>query len=199
MKIIGLTGGIASGKTTVAHFLEELGAVVIDADSIGHEVLRSDSSVRKAVVVEFGKDVLSEDGEISREKLGDMVFGSPERLIELNWITHPRIIDRVHDLLDKYRADGVEVVILEAALLLEADLDSMVDEVWVTVASEATIIRRLTERTGLSEADSLARIRSQLPALERLKQADTVIDTDCPLDELKSRVTKLWRGFSGGE
>ena len=199
MKIIGLTGGIASGKTTVAHFLEELGAVVIDADSIGHEVLRSDKAVRRAVVVEFGKGVLSDDGEISREKLGDMVFSSPERLSELNWITHPQIIDRVHALLEKYRVDGIKTVVLEAALLLEADLNSMVDEVWVTVASEATIIRRLTERTGLSETDALARIRSQLPALERLKHADAVIDTDCPLDELKSRVTKLWRGFSGGE
>ena len=197
MKIIGLTGGIASGKSTVAQFLEELGAVVINADSIGHEVLRSDIDVREAVLTVFGAGVLTPDGEISRERLGALVFSAPEHLSELNRITHPRIIDRVKVCLEKYRCDGVKAVVLEAALLLEADLDSLVDEVWVTVASEATVIKRLGERNGLSQEESLARIRSQLLSAERLKCADAVIDTDCGLDELKARVAKLWWGFSG--
>jgi dephospho-CoA kinase len=193
MKIIGLTGGIGSGKTTVAQFLKELGAVVIDADKIGHEVLRSDAEVWQEVVAAFGEGVLTPNGSISREKLGRIVFGAPESLPKLNVIMHPRIAEGVRAQLERCRKKGVGVVVVEAPLLLEAGWASLVDEVWVTVASEAAILRRLKERTGLSETESLERIRAQMSVAERVKGADVVIDTDCELNELKEKVAELWR------
>jgi dephospho-CoA kinase len=184
MKVIGLTGGIASGKSTVAQFLKELGAVMVDA---------------------FGKDVLTPGGEIDRQKLGQLVFGDPEALNRLNQIIHPRIYELVKARLEDYRRRGVKVVVLEMPLLVEVPLSMRagqptltdeVDEVWVTVAPEAVVLERLKDKTGHSEAHSKARIRSQLPSKERLKHADVVIDTDCPLDELKAKVKKLWQALA---
>ncbi len=193
MKIIGLTGGISSGKTTVAQFLVELGAVVIDADKIGHEVLRSDAEVWQEVVAAFGEGVLTPNGDISRKKLGRIVFGAPESLPKLNMIMHRRIAERVGAELEGYRKQGVGVVVVEAPLLLEAGWASQVDEVWVTTASEATILKRLKGRTGFSEAESLERIRAQMSVAERVKRADVVIDTNCELGELKEKVAELWQ------
>jgi dephospho-CoA kinase len=195
MKIIGLTGGIGSGKSTMARFLKELGAVVIDADKVGHEVLRSDAEVKQEIVAAFGEGVLTAGGSVSRQKLGRIVFGNPESLLKLNVIMHPRIAEVVKAQLEGYRKDGARVVVVEAPLLLEAGWDSLVDEVWVTVAAEATVLKRLEERAGLSEAESLERLRSQMSAAERVKQADVVIDTDCTLDELEKKVVELWQGL----
>ena len=193
MKVIGLTGGIGSGKSTVSQFLAELGAVILDADKVGHEVLNPDTGAWREVVAAFGKQVLAPNGDIDRKKLGEIVFGNPESLSRLNQITHPRISDMVKTQLKEYREQEVDVVVLEAPLLLEANWTSLVDEVWVTVAPESTVIKRLTERAGLSPAESLARIRSQLSSEERIRRADVVIDTDCELDELRVRVGELWR------
>ena len=196
MKVIGLTGGIASGKSTVAQFLKELGVVVIDADKVGHEVLSSDAEAKQEVVAAFGEGVLTPDGSISREKLGRIVFGNPESLLKLNMIMHPRIAERVKARLEGYRKAGARVVVVEAPLLLEAGWASLVDEVWVTVASEATILKRLKERAGLSETESLERLRSQISVAERVRQADVIIDTDCDLGELKGRIAGLWQELS---
>jgi dephospho-CoA kinase len=196
MKVIGLTGGIASGKSTVSRFLKELGAVVIDADRIGHEVLRSDSVVRRELAAAFGEQVLTPGGNVSRCRLGKLVFGNPQALARLNRIMHPRIAARVEAQLERYRRDGVKVVMVEAALLLEAGWASLADEVWVTVASEATVLKRLKGRSGLSDVESRARLRAQLSVAERLKRADVVIDTDCRLDELRARVVGLWQELS---
>lgn len=196
MKVIGLTGGIASGKSTVSGFLKELGVVIIDADKIGHEVLKPDGDAWGEVVAAFGKVILAPDGNVDRKRLGEIVFADYEALACLNQIVHPRIYALVKAQIEEYRRQGVKVVVLEAPLLLEADRPSLadeVDEVWVTVAPEATVIKRLKGKLGLSEAQSLARIRSQLPSKERVKQADVVIDTDCRLDELKARVKELWQ------
>jgi len=191
MKVIGLTGGIASGKSTVSRFLGELGAVVIDADRIGHEVLRSDREVKRELVAAFGQQILTPGGSVSRRRLGKLAFGSPEALARLNQIMHPRIAARAKARLERYRRDGVKVVV-EAALLLEAGWASLVDEVWVTVAAEATVLKRLKGRAGLSEPESRARLRAQLSVAEMVRQADVVIDTDCRLDELRARVVGLW-------
>jgi len=192
MKVIGLTGGISSGKSTVSRFLGELGAVIIDADRVGHEAFKPDTEPWREVVAAFGRQILTPTGEIDREKLGEMVFGSPELLPRLNQIMHPRMYDMVKAKLEEYRQQGVRVVVLEAPLLLEADWTSLADEVWVTTAPESTVLRRLKEKTGLSEEQSLARIRSQMSNEERIKHADVVIDTDCSLDELKAKVRRLW-------
>ena len=192
MKVIGLTGGIGSGKSTVSQFLAELGAVIIDADRVGHEAFKPDTELWREVVAAFGRQVLTPNGDIDRKKLGKIVFGNAELLSRLNQIMHPRMYDMVKIQLEEYRRRGVEVVVLEAPLLLEAGWTSLVDEVWVTVASESTVLKRLQERVGLSKEESLARIRSQLSSEERIKRADVVINTDCSLDELKARVRELW-------
>ena len=192
MRVIGLTGGIGSGKSTVSRLLAELGAVIIDADKVGHEAFKPDTELWREIVTAFGQHVLTPAGEIDREKLGAIVFDDPESLAQLNRIMHSRMYDIVKGQLEQYRQQGVPVVVLEAALLLEADWTAQVEEVWVTVAPEATVIKRLMERTGLSEAQSLARIRAQMSNEDRIKQADVVIDTDCSLDELKAKVEGLW-------
>jgi len=195
MKVIGLTGGIASDKSTVSGFLAELGAVIIDADKVGHEALTSDKDIRYAVEAAFGGEILTPDGDIDRKKLGDIVFGDLSCLSRLNQIMHYRMYGMVKAELEGYRKQGVGVVLLEAPLLIEAGWTSLADEVWVTVAAESTVLKRLKEKLGLSEQESLARIRCQLPSKERVKHADIVIDTDCGLDELRVRVSELWRGL----
>jgi len=192
MKVIGLTGGIGSGKSTVSQFLAELGAVITDADRVGHEAFKPDTELWREVVAAFGRQILTPSGDIDRKKLGEIVFDNAELLRRLNQIMHPRMYDMVKVQLEEYRRQGVEVVVLEAPLLLEAGWTSLVDEVWITVASESTVLRRLQEKVGLSKEDSLARIHSQLPSEERIKCADVVINTDCSLDEVKATVKKLW-------
>ncbi len=195
MKIIGLTGGIGSGKSTVSRFLGELGAVIIDADKVGHEAFKSDTEVWGEIVAAFGEQILATNREIDRKKLGDVVFGNPKSLARLNRIMHPRMYEIVKTKLEEYRRQGMDVVILEAPLLIEAGWTSLVDEIWVTVAPEATVVSRTEERAGLSGEEVLARIRSQLSSGERAKRADLIIDTDCSLDELRARVGELWEGL----
>lgn len=192
MKVIGLTGGIASGKSTVSRFLAGLGAVIIDADRIGHQFLENDGEARQQVVDAFGRQILKPNGEIDRKKLGRTVFKSPEALSRLNQIMHRRIYDMVKTQLEQHQKQGVNVVVVEAPLLIEAGWTSLVDEVWVTVAPRAIVLKRLGQ-VGLSRAESLARIRSQLPARERNKQANVLINTDRSLGELKGKVSKLWQ------
>jgi dephospho-CoA kinase len=193
MKVIGLTGGIGSGKSTVSQFLAELGAVIIDADEVGHEAFQPDTELWREVIAAFGTAILKPSGEIDRSKLGEIVFGNPELLSRLNQIMHPRIYDMVKAQIEDYRRQGVEVIVVEVPLLIEADWAPLVDEIWVTVASEATVLQRLKEKGRLSETQALARIRSQLPIVERVKHADVVIDTECSLDEVKARVEELWQ------
>jgi dephospho-CoA kinase len=202
MKVIGLTGGIGSGKSTVSQFLKELGAVIIDADKVGHEALKPDTKAWREVVAAFSTDIVKSNREIDRKKLGGIVFASAEALARLNNIMHPWMYGTVKAQLEEYRRQGVAVVVLEAPLLIEVPLLMMkagepslldeVDEVWVTVAPEPTVLRRLKKKLGFSESESLARIRSQLSSEEKIKQADVIIDTDCSLDELKARVKELW-------
>ncbi len=193
MKVIGLTGGICSGKSTVSQFLAELGAVIIDADKVGHVAFKPGTDAWREVATAFGKGILAPDGEVDRKKLSEIVFENYEALSRLNKIMHPRIFEMVKKQIEDYRRKGDTVVVLEATLLVEAGWKPLVDEVWLTVASEATALKRLKERSGLSEKEGLARIRSQPLPEERIKHADVVIDTDCTLEELKARVRELWR------
>lgn len=193
MKIIGLTGGTGSGKSTVSKFLAHLGAVVIDADKVGHEVFKPGTKAWQEVVDAFGQGIISADGTIDRRKLGEIVFSNPGARAKLNQVMHPLIYEQVKSRMEEYGRKGAAIIIVEAPLLLEVGWKSLVDEVWVTSASEATVIKRLKEQKGLPEAQSLARVRAQLTDEERIRQADVVIDTDCALDELKERVEALWR------
>ena len=192
MKIIGLTGGYGSGKSTVAKFLAELGAIVVDADEVGHEISKSGTEAWREVVSAFGQGIISFDGTIDRRKLGKIVFRDSDARARLNQIMHPRIRRRVEALIKEYGEKGAGLVVIEAPLLLEARWKSMVDELWVTSAPQTTIISRLREQKGIPESESLARIHAQLSDEERTQQADVVIYTDCTLDELKDRVVELW-------
>ncbi|MFC1977765.1 dephospho-CoA kinase [Chloroflexota bacterium] len=192
MKVIGLTGGIGSGKSTVSQCLAELGAVVLDADKVGHEAFKPDTEAWREVVAAFGRQIIAPGGEIDRKKLGEIVFSQPESLSRLNQIMHPRMYDMMKVQIEEYRRQGADVVVLEAAVLIEANWTSLVDEVWVTVAREAAVLERLKQQRGLAEEQTLARIRSQLSAEERAKHADVVINNDGDLDEMKSKVKELW-------
>jgi len=193
MRVIGLTGGIGSGKTTVAKFLTGLGAVVIEADKVGHEALLPGSPVRSQVVAAFGKEILLPDGNIDRRALAKIVFSSSERLVELNRIVHPWMFGTIKSRIEEFREKGEKVVVLDAAILIEAGWEPLVDEVWVTKASPEIVMNRLKVRgDGLSEADMLARIRRQMTDEERVKYADIVINTDCSPGEVETTVKKLW-------
>ena len=192
MKVIGLTGGIGSGKSTVSRFLSELGAVVLDADKVGHEAYQPGTETWKEVVAAFGQDIIGADESIDRKKLGAIVFGDPAALERLNKIMHPRMYDLMAARIEEYRRQGVKVVVLEAAILLEAGWTPLVDEIWVTVASEPTVVRRVRERTDLPQEQIRSRIRSQLSNEERKKQASVVISNDGDLHELRAKVEELW-------
>ncbi|TET39807.1 MAG: dephospho-CoA kinase [Dehalococcoidia bacterium] len=193
MIVIGLTGGILTGKSTVSEMLAQRGAVIIDADKIGHEAYEPHTETWQQVIETFGREILKENGEIDRKKLGEIVFSNPQALARLNEIMHPQMHSMMREEIERLRGEGVEVVVLEAAVLIEANWTDLVDEVWVTIAPEATAIQRLRNRTGLSEDQARARIRSQLSSEERAKHADVIIDTDCELAEVEANVEELWQ------
>jgi dephospho-CoA kinase len=192
MIIIGLTGGIGSGKSTVARFLSGFGAAVIDLDKIGHDVQKPQSEVWQLLVNAFGKKILLPDGEIDRVKLGKIVFNNREALLKLNSIIHPAIDSVVAGKIDEFRRKGYKVTVLEAAAMIDAGKTDLVEELWVTVASESVVVKRLHHRSGYSEAESKTRINAQLKNEERLKKAAVIINTDCTLDELKARIKSEW-------
>ena len=198
MKVIGLTGSIGSGKSAISRFLAELGATIIEADKLGHEAYMPGTEVWREVVAAFGKQITGADGNIDREKLGKTVFGDSKAREKLNRIMHPKIYGMIKDRLEEYRKQKAGIVVVEAPLLLEANWASLVDEIWITTASETTILKRLKERRKLSEYESLARLRSQLPLGKRLEQADVVIDTEGTLEELKVKIKVLWQKIQAG-
>ncbi len=196
MYVIGLTGGIASGKSTVSDMLRAKGATVVFADRVGHEVYRSGTPVWEQVVQAFGRQVLTEDDEVDRRKLGQIVFSQPGALERLNAITHPPMRRMMIDELEELRREGKRVVVLEAALLIEAGWDDLTDEVWVTVVEPEVAAQRSMERSGLSREQAEARIAAQLSNSERTKHAQAVIDTNCSLAEVAQRVDELWEDLT---
>ncbi len=197
-RVIGLTGGMGSGKSTVSKFLAELGAVVIDADRIGHELYQPNSKVWQELVHTFGQHIVAPDGTIDRKKLGAIVFSSPEQLKRLNGIVHPPMFDMVKERIEEYRRWGIQVVVLDAPILFEANWTPLVEEVWVVVADEKNIIRRAMARTGLPEEQIRARIRSQMSNEERIKRAAVVIHNDGTMEELRTKVKEQWDKLAAG-
>ena len=195
MFVIGLTGGIGSGKSTVSDMLRAKGATVVYADQIGHEVYQPGTAVWDEIVTAFGRQVLAADDQIDRRKLGSIVFADPEARRRLNAITHPPMRRLMAERLDELRRQGVHVAVLEAALLIEADWVDLTDEVWLMLVPPAVAAQRLMERSGLSAEDAEARIASQLSNEDRLRHADMIIDTDCSLAEVARRVDEFWEGL----
>lgn len=192
MTVIGLTGGILSGKSTVSQMLSKLGAVVIDADKVGHEVYMPNSEAWQELVKAFGKGILKDNQEIDRKRLGEIVFSDPQALARLNAIVHPRMYRLMEQRIEGLKSREAQVVVLEAAVLIEANWLPLVDQVWVTAAPEETVLQRLVNRSGLSREQAQARIRAQLSNKERAGYADVVIDTNCTLPEVEAKIKELW-------
>ena len=189
MIIIGLTGGIGTGKSEVARILEEIGAYIIDADKLGHSAYLPHSEIWEEVVKEFGDGVLLPDEEIDRKKLGSIVFNDPVQLAKLNEIMHPRMGKMVENLIEG--ADA-EVVVVEAALLLEAGWDALVDEVWCTGASEDIVVDRLEARNGLNKEEAQKRIKAQMSVDERKSRSQVMIENNGDLAQLTAVIEQIW-------
>jgi dephospho-CoA kinase len=194
--VIGLTGGIASGKSVVSQMLAERGALVIDADKVGHEAYRRGSGCYEAVVEAFGQDVVGDDGEIDRKALGGKVFGDPGQRKRLEGIVWPWMRETMEKRLAEIRREGTPVVVLEAAVLIEADWLPLVDQVWVVTVEPGAARERIMQRNGLSAEQADARINAQLSNAERTQHADRVIENDGTLEELHRRVERAWAALT---
>ena len=196
MYVIGLTGGIGTGKSVVAEILREQGVVILDADRVGHEVYLPGRPAYEDIVAEFGEDVVAKDGTIDRRKLGPIVFADPAKLARLNAITHPRMKEMMRERLAEAERVGTRVAVLEAALLFDAGWDDLTDEVWVTVIDAETAARRASERSGIPVEQVLERIqKAQMASDERIRRADLVIDTSGTLEDTRRRTLGAWRAL----
>jgi dephospho-CoA kinase len=191
--VIGLTGGIGSGKSTVTAVLQEQGATILDADKVGHEVYQPGRPAFQEVVDAFGEEIVAADGTIDRKKLGTIVFSDPRNLSRLNSITHPRMKGMMRDKLSKLRKDGVDITVIEAAILFEAGWDDLADEVWVTIVPPDVAAKRTSERSGLPQEQVLERIRAQMSNEERSRRADVIIDTDCDIEDTRRQAAERWQ------
>ncbi len=192
MRVIGLTGGIASGKSLVTEQLAERGATVIDADKVGHASYLKGSETFRELVQEFGEEIVGADGEIDRKALGGKVFGDPAARRRLEGIVWPAMRTMMEAQLETLRADGSGIVVIEAAVLIEADWLPIVDEVWVVSASPDTARKRLFERNGLNEEQAEARLQAQLANDARRSHADVVIENNGTVEELAAAVDAAW-------
>jgi len=186
--IIGLTGGIATGKSTVSKTLRDLNITVIDADKIAHKVLIRED-VKQKLVNKFSNSVLDSDGNINRKKLGQIVFDDKKKLRELEEITHPKILDIIKKKIDNY--DKQELIVLDAPLLFETSLDEIVDETWVVYTGQETQIERLKSRDGLEREEALKRIKAQMPLAIKKEKADILIENEGSIQALKDKINKL--------
>jgi len=192
MFVIGLTGGIGTGKSTVAEVLKEQGAHVLSADLVGHEVYLPGRPGYHAILAEW-PEVRADDGTIDRKKLGGIVFGDPKELAKLNAITHPRMKGMMREKLVDLEKTGAAVAVLEAALLLEARWDDLADEIWVTDTPPEIAAKRVSQRSGLDEDQVMERIRAQMSRDERKKRAKVVIDTSRDMESTKRQTLEEWR------
>lgn len=186
---IGLTGNIATGKSTVAEMLVELGAAHIDADRVAHAVVAPDGPAYPAVVAAFGPEILKPNGEIDRRALGTRVFANPQALARLEALVHPPTIVEVNRRIAKSDAP---VVVVEAIKLLESGMAEHYDAIWVTTCPRDEQIRRLMTYRGLDRAAAMARVDAQPPQAEKLSRADVIIDTHGPLEKTRTQVEAAW-------
>jgi dephospho-CoA kinase len=194
--LVGLTGGIATGKSTVSTMFAHLGAKVVDADLLAREVVMPGQPAHAAIVKEFGAGVLQEDGSLDRKRLGAIVFADAARRKRLEQITHPAIRARQQRILSVYEEEAFEgIVIWDAALLIESSSARDMDRVVVVVADPATELERLTARDGFPEEEARRRIASQMPLAEKVKVADHVIDNSRSRAETERRVREVYRAL----
>jgi dephospho-CoA kinase len=192
LHVIGLTGGIASGKSTVSNFFRARQVPVIDADVLGHRSYEPGTDSYRAIVDAFGNEVVAPDGAIDRRVLGGKVFGKPDEMKRLTDIVWPAIRRLANEDLSGLEVAGNSIAVLEAAVLFEAGWEDLVDEVWVVVVEPEIAIQRLAQRNGLDEAAARARIASQLSNDERRGRAHIVIENNGTLEELERKFERAW-------
>jgi len=194
MLLVGLTGGIGSGKSTVARLLEERGAVILDADVFARDAVRAGTEGFAAVVRRFGDEIVAPDGELERSRLASIVFADPAALADLEAIVHPEVRRMIADGIQDH-LDGDRVVVLVNPLLIEMGTHRDCDVVVVVSASPDTQVARSVAR-GMDEADVRARIAAQLPIDDRARMADVLLDNEGTLEELAAEVEVLWRDLA---
>ncbi len=199
MKMIGLTGGIATGKSIVASVFREMGAIILDADVIARLVVLPHQPAWKDIVEFFGPQVVNEDQSLDRAKIGEIVYNNPNSLKELNRFTHPRIMQYYKDELRRIKTEQPDaIVILEVPLLYETNMDKLCQQVVVVYVDRETQIQRLMKRDNMSYADAVKRVDAQMPMDEKVRRADFVIDNRSSMEETKEKATKYYNEILTG-
>lgn len=192
MLVVGLTGGICSGRSTVARMFERRGAVIIDADQIAHALQEPGQAVYQAIVAAFGQEVLQEDGRLDRGKLGRLVFQDREKRQRLEAIMHPVIIEVCEERIKEAGEAGALICLVDAALLIEAGAHARFHKLIVVAAPEDLQLERLMRRDGLRREEALSRIRAQMPIREKKRYAHYIIENAGPLEETDRQVAEVW-------
>ena len=195
MKIIGVTGGIGSGKSTVSGILNSFGARVIDADSLAREIVKKGGKALIELVAEYGTGILTADGELDRKKLAQSVFGIPEKVEKLKSITHKYVADRIYDDVSSLKNDpSVDLIVVDAVFPVKRGFMDVVDEVWVVTADIEVRICRVMNRSGLTRTEVIDRMQSQLDDMDYLKIADRVINNSGSIEILEKTVKSMLKG-----
>ncbi len=192
MLSIGLTGGIGTGKSLVSNLLNDFGATVVNADLLGHEAYLPGTIGFDLVVDAFGNKIVGDDGTVDRKELGPIVFSSPENMAKLNSIMHPLIHDMIEAQLTEYSSNGTDVVVVEAAVLMEANWEALFDEIWVVTSEREAVIERLQGRNSLTREDAIARIDAQMSQEERIEHSHVVVVNDGTTGDLADNAKKIW-------
>lgn len=189
--VIGLTGGIASGKSTISSILKAVGWPVIDADLIARQIVMPGSKGLEQIVNRFGSQMLNSDGTLDRKKLGKMVFDDPKKLSDLDKIEHPLIQEAINSQLDEFKKQHLPVVVLDVPLLFETGMDEECDLTVLAVVDQATQLKRLMKRDQISKMDAVKKISSQMSLKEKMQRADVIIDNNGTLEQTRSQVAEL--------
>ncbi|MCM3767225.1 dephospho-CoA kinase [Neobacillus niacini] len=197
--VIGLTGGIASGKSTVSNMFKEMGVTVIDADVEARLAVQKGETAHQKIMAEFGKGVLLPGGEIDRQKLGAIIFHQAEKRQILNSIVHPEVRNRMKRQIEEAVRKNEEVIVLDIPLLIESKLTFMADKTLLVYVDPATQLKRLMERNSLTKEDAEARISSQMPLSEKVKLADAVIDNNGTIEESRTQLAAILSGWGIGK
>ncbi len=203
MKVIGLTGGIASGKSSVTNVFKEFNAYIIDGDIIAREIVEPGKPALYEIIKEFGEEILTKDKKLDRKKLGNIVFNDKNKLNALNNITHKKIIDEIKDRLKCLKKEGVySLVLLDVALLIEMNMTKLVDEIWLVTTDEENQVKRIMARDDLSKEEALKRIKSQLSSKIKTQYANVVLENNGSMESLKEKVkheiSRVYNSLSGG-
>jgi len=193
--VVGLTGGIVTGKSTVAKIFQQLGAIIIDADLIARQMVLPGRKSWKMIIKNFGKEILNENNEIDRKKMADIVFSDNRKLKLLNSITHPEIINNIKKKIKeiKNNSENERICIIDIPLLFETKTDNIMDKIIVVYLDWEQQLTRLKTRNGLNNDEAIKRIESQMPMQDKIKLADYVIDNSKSIENTKEQVIKLWK------